>query len=57
MWFRKGRPVNTALVGADGAERVEVGKDPGAIDPSASDLGVIAHHVERCSGLDRGYYS
>jgi hypothetical protein len=49
MWFRICRPVNAALVGADGAERVEVGKDPSAIDPSAIDLGVIVRHVERCS--------
>ena len=41
--------MNAALVGADGAERVEVGKDPSAIDPSGIDLGVIVHHVERCS--------
>ena len=32
MRFRKGRLVNAGLVGADGAQRVEIGKDAGAID-------------------------
>ena len=35
MRFRKGRLVNAGLVCADAAQRVEVGKDPGAVDLQA----------------------
>ena len=32
MRLRESRLVNAGLVGADGTERVEIGKDPGAVD-------------------------
>ena len=35
MRFREGRLVHAGLVGADGAERVEVGEDAGAIEGQA----------------------
>ena len=44
MRLGEGRLVNAGLVGADGAERVEIGKDPGAIDVEA----IVRHERRTC---------
>ncbi len=44
MGFREGRLVNAGLVGADGTQRIEIGKDPGAVGLQA----IIGHRLGPC---------